>query len=324
MADCQLCGRDHPANPEATGDRGASQAAIFIGCPQSRTGQTIGGKYTLGPLLGVGGIAAVYAAEHPLLRREIAVKILHRRFAKDAELSQRFIREARETAGLGHPAFVRVYDAGTTEDGCSFIEMDRLEGQELYALRKAHGAFAPERVVHIALGVLDALAALHGNHIVHRDLKSQNIYIVPSPNGDQIKLLDLGFAKVEDSLKLTSKDHVLGTPMYISPEQYLDPSAVDARADIFSLGVVMFELLTAEWPYDWESKRDLLSKVMKGELERHPANRNAAVPAWLDAIVAKALAHKREDRFESAAVMRAALAQGEPPEKPGLLSRLFG
>jgi serine/threonine-protein kinase len=310
MADCQLCGRDHPETQPT--------------CPQARTGQALDGKYTLGPLLGAGGIAAVYVAQHPVLSREIAVKILHKRFANDAELSGRFIREARETAGMGHPAFVRVYDAGTTEDGCPYIEMDRLEGVELYASRKAYGAFAPERVVHIAVGVLDALAALHARGIVHRDLKSQNIYIVPSPDGDRVMLLDLGFAKVEDSLKLTSKDHVLGTPMYISPEQYLDPSAVDARADLFSLGVVMFELLTAEWPYDWESKRDLLGKVMKGNLERHPAQKNAGVPGWLDAIVAKALAHRREDRFESAETMKAALLAGEPPEKPGLLSRLFG
>jgi eukaryotic-like serine/threonine-protein kinase len=310
MADCQLCGRDHPAPPEE--------------CPQSRTGQSLGGKYTLGPILGIGGIATVYLAEHPILRREIAVKILHKRFSKDAELSGRFIREARETAGLGHPAFVRVYDAGTTEDGCPFVEMDRLEGVELYASRKAYGAFAPERVIHIAIGVLDALAALHGRGIVHRDLKSQNIYIVPANDGDKVMLLDLGFAKVEDSLKLTSKEQMLGTPMYISPEQYLDPTAVDARADLFSLGIVMFELLTSEWPYEWENKRDLLSKVMKGQIERSPASRNPTVPAWLDAIVAKALAHKREDRFESALAMKEALARGEPPERPSLLGRLFG
>jgi len=310
MADCQLCGRDHPTPPEE--------------CPQSRTGQSLGGKYTLGPILGIGGIATVYLGGHPRFRGEIGVKIFQRRFAKDVELSGRFIREARETAGLGHPAFVRVYDAGTTEDGCPFIEMDRLEGVELYASRKAYGAFAPERVIHIAIGVLDALAALHGRGIVHRDLKSQNIYIVPASDGDKVMLLDLGFAKVEDSLELTSKEQMLGTPMYISPEQYLDPSAVDARADLFSLGIVMFELLTAEWPYEWENKRDLLSKVMKGQVERSPASRNPTVPAWLDAIVAKALAHKREDRFESALAMKEALQKGEPPERLGLLGRLFG
>lgn len=310
MADCQLCGRDHPDPAGA--------------CPQARTGQVLAGKYVLGPLLGVGGIAAVYAAEHPLLRREIAVKVLHRRFTKDTELAARFVREARETAGIGHPAFVRVYDAGVTDDGCPYIEMDRLEGKELYALRKEFGPLPVERVVFIAVGVLDALAALHGRGIVHRDLKSQNIYVVPAETGDRIMLLDLGFAKVADSLQLTSKEHVLGTPMYISPEQYLDPSAVDARADIFSLGVVMFELLTGEWPYEWETKRDLLSRVMKGNLERHPASRRADVPAWLDEVVARALAHRREDRFESAAEMKGALEQGEPPQRPSLLGRLFG
>lgn len=319
MADCQLCGRTHPDAPD---DRSGS--ARPVACPQVRTGERLADKYVLGPLLGVGAIAAVYAAVHPVLGREIAIKVLHRRFADDAELAGRFVREARETAALGHPAFVRIYDAGTTADGCAYIEMDRLEGQELYALRVAHGSFAIERVVYIAIGVLDALAALHERGIVHRDLKSQNIYVVPAPTGDQVKLLDLGFAKVEDNLELTSKHHVLGTPMYISPEQYLDPSAVDARADLFSLGVVMFELLVGDWPYTWETKRDLLGKVMKGDLERHPANRRADVPTWLDAIVARALAHRREDRFASALEMKAALEQGPPPEKSGLLGRLFG
>ncbi len=309
MGDCQLCG-DH-GNREV--------------CPQQRTGQTLADKYTIGPLLGVGGMAAVYAAEHPVLRREIAVKILHRRFAKDHEIASRFVREARETAALGHPAFVRVYDAGTTDDGCAYIEMDRLAGSELYKLRKTLGPLAIERVVQIAIEILDALAVLHGRGVIHRDLKTQNIYLVPSPEGgEHVKLLDLGFAKVEDELKLTQKDHILGTPFYISPEQYLDPSAVDGRADLFSLGIVMFEILTGDWPYEWKTKRDLLSKVMKGDLERHPASRRRDIPAWLDEIVARALAHKREDRFESAAVMKAALVAGEPPEKPGFLKRVFG
>jgi eukaryotic-like serine/threonine-protein kinase len=309
MADCQLCGGTHPDH--AT-------------CPQQRTGQWLGEKYALGPLIGVGGIAAVYAAEHPVLARGIAVKVLHRRFAKDAELAARFVREARETAALGHPAFVRVHDAGTTDDGCAFIEMDRLEGQELYGLRKVQGPFDPDRVVRIAIQVLDALAALHARGVIHRDLKTQNIYVVQEPFGERVMLLDLGFAKVEDNLVLTSKDHILGTPFYISPEQYADPRAVDARADLFSLGVVMFELLTGDWPYQWQTKRELLSKVLHGELERHPAERRRDVPEWLDAIVARALAHAREERFESALAMKAALESREPPERPGLLKRMFG
>jgi serine/threonine-protein kinase len=308
MADCQLCGSQHPDEPP---------------CRHLRTGQQLG-KYTIGPVIGIGGIAAVYAAEHPILRRTIAVKILHKRFATDRELAARFVREARETAALGHPAFVNVHDAGTTDDGCSFIEMDRLEGRELYGMRKEFGPLEIERVVWIAISILDALTVLHARGVIHRDLKTQNIYLVPTPAGDQVKLLDLGFAKVEDELKLTSKEHILGTPFYISPEQYLDPHAVDARADLFSLGIVMFETLTGDWPYTWETKRDLLGKVMKGDLERHPATRRPDVPAWLDAIVARSLAHAREDRFESAAAMKAALEQGPPPEKAGILRRLFG
>lgn len=306
MSDCQLCGSSHSAE-----------------CPQLRTGERLD-KYTIGPVIGIGGIAAVYTAEHPVLRRDIAVKILHKRFAKDRELATRFVREARETAALGHPAFVHVHDAGTTDDGCPYIEMDRLEGRELYSLRKEIGPMDPDRVIAIVAQILDALVVLHERGVIHRDIKSQNIYLVPSPNGDRVKLLDLGFAKVEDELALTSKQQVLGTPLYISPEQYLDPHAVDGRADLFSVGVVMFETLTADWPYTWESKRELLGKVMKGDLERHPANRRADIPTWLDAIVARALALSRDDRFESAAAMKAALEAGPPPAKSGILRRIFG
>jgi serine/threonine-protein kinase len=309
MPDCQLCAGHHPDEAPA--------------CPQLRTGQTID-KYVVGPLLGVGGIAAVYLARHPVLEREIAIKVLHKRWATDHELTQRFVREARETAALGHPAFVRVHDAGTTEDGCAFIEMDRLEGRDLYSLRKQFGPVDPERVARIAIHVLDALSVLHARGTIHRDLKSANIYLVPAPEGEQVKLLDLGFAKANDQLALTQKDQMLGTPFYISPEQYLDPTAVDARADLFSLGIVMWEALVGDFPYEWENKRDLLSKVMHGKLERHPAARRPDVPEWLDAIVARALAHDKHERFESALAMKTALEQREPPGKPGLLKRIFG
>jgi eukaryotic-like serine/threonine-protein kinase len=308
MPDCQLCTGHHVDD------------AV---CPEARTGQTID-KYVIGPLLGVGGIAAVYVAEHPVLKTQVAIKVLHKRWANDTELTQRFLREARETAALGHPAFVRVHDAGTTPDGCAFIEMDRLEGRDLFSLRKQFGPLDPERVARITIHVLDALAVLHARGTIHRDLKSANIYLVPSEQGEQIKLLDLGFAKANDQLQLTQKDQMLGTPFYISPEQYLDPTAVDARADLFSLGIVMWEALVGDFPYEWENKRDLLSKVMHGKLERHPRARRPDVPEWLDEIVARVLAHDKNDRFESARAMKEALEKREVPEKPGLLKRIFG
>jgi eukaryotic-like serine/threonine-protein kinase len=315
MPDCPLCDISHEGGPDV--------------CPELRTGETVLDKYAVGPLLGVGGMAAVYQVSHPILRREIALKILHKRFAGDAELGARFIREARETAGIGHPAFVGVHDAGTTEDGCAFIEMDRLEGGDLYALRKAEGALAIDRLIVIATAILDALVALHGRGVIHRDLKAANVFLVPGPDGsERVKLLDLGFAKVADDLQLTSPDALLGTPFYISPEQYVDPTKVDARADVFSLGIVLFEVLTGTWPYTYESKRDLLHKVMKGTLERHPASRRPEIPAWLDAIVARALALDREDRFASAAQMLEAFHAGAAPAapepaKPGFFKRLL-
>ncbi|HUS30123.1 MAG TPA: serine/threonine-protein kinase [Kofleriaceae bacterium] len=307
MADCQLCGSHHKEDI----------------CPHARTGQVIN-NYVVGPLLGVGGIAAVYSARHLKLGREIAMKILHQRWAKDHELSSRFVREGKATAAVGHPAFVTVFDAGTTEDGCAYIEMDKLVGRDLYAVRTQDGPLAVDRVISIAIQVLDGLSVLHSRGMIHRDLKSSNIYLTPSEMGERVVLLDLGFAKLDDGLALTSNDQMLGTPFYISPEQYLDPTQVDARADLFSLGIVMWEVLVGDFPYEWENKRDLLAKVMHGKLERHPAVRRPDVPAWLDEIIATALAHKREDRFESAAVMKAALDGKELPEKPGFLKRMFG
>jgi serine/threonine protein kinase len=315
MASCQLCGVTHPGGPED--------------CPERRTGETIGGKYLVGPLLGAGGICAVYSATHPVLRREVALKVLHRRFATDRELSARMVREARETAAIGHPAFVAVHDAGVTEDGCAFIEMDCLDGRDLQTIRKQEGPLEPMRVVRIAIAVLDALEALHARGVIHRDLKSANVYVSPGPHGEErIKLLDLGFAKVADEMQLTAKNQLLGTPFYISPEQYIDPTSVDARSDLFSLGVVLFEVLTGEWPYSYQSRKELLGKVIRGDLERHPAKRRAELPGWLDLIVAKALAHNREQRYESAAAMRHALEHAvqvtQPAAKPGFWRRLFG
>jgi serine/threonine-protein kinase len=308
MAECMMCGASH--------DRDTT-------CPEQRCGQTVAGKYAVGELLGVGGMSAVYAATHVVLQREVALKILHKRFASDAELGARFVREARATAAVGHPAFVAVYDAGTNEDGCAFIEMDRLDGRDVYSMRKATGPMPIDFVVDLAIAVLDALSALHRTGVIHRDLKSANVFLTAERDGRQdVRILDLGFAKVEDALDLTSPDALLGTPYYISPEQYFDPTSVDARTDLFSLGIVMFELLTGGWPYTYTSKRELFHNVLHGELERNPARRREEIPEWLDAVVARALAHDRDARFESADEMRDALLR--KPARPGLLKRWFG
>ena len=306
MPGCQLCGGEHAVGPEA--------------CPEKRIGELIAGKYMIESLLGCGGICAVYAAHHVILRRDVALKIIHPRFARDAELGARMVREARETGAIGHPAFVAVHDAGIAEDGCAFIEMSRLAGRDLYTIRTEDGALLPDRAIAIAIEVLDALEALHARGVIHRDLKSSNIFI----EGERVRLLDLGMAKVDDEYNVTLPNQLLGTPFYISPEQLFDPRSVDGRTDLFALGVVLFEVLTGEWPYVYENKKALLKRVMKGEIERHPAVHREEIPIWLDHVVARSLAFDREQRFSTAAEMRHALERGSRKKSPSLLRRLFG
>ena len=310
MHACQLCGSKHPGDPDE--------------CPEARTGDLVAEKFEVGPMLGIGGMAAVYSARHRVLRRDVALKILHKRWASDEELAARFVREARATATAGHPAFVEVHDAGTTADGCAYIEMARLDGRDLYTIRRDDGRLEPIRAARIAVAILGGLEALHARATIHRDIKSANIFVVPNADGTEtVKLIDLGFAKVVDEHKLTAPEQLLGTPYYISPEQYLDPTTVDHRADLFSLGIVLFEVLTGGWPYTYSNRQDLLAKVLNGVLERHPAMREVDVPDWLDAVVARALAHRREDRFANAAEMRAALEPHLAPTRPSLLRRMF-
>lgn len=305
---CRLCDSKHPGGPES--------------CEELRTGEVVN-KLEVGDLLGLGGMAAVYKATHRVLQREVALKVLHKRFATDHELAARFVREARATAAVGHPAFVGVHDAGVTDDGCAYIEMDRLDGRDLYSVRKEEGRIAPDRAARIAIAILSALEALHARGVIHRDLKSANIFLVPQPDGtEQVKLIDLGFAKVADEQKLTTPEQLLGTPFYISPEQYIDPTTVDHRADLFSLGVVLYEVLVGDWPYEFKSKNSLMTKVVNGDLERHPGRREIDVPPWLDAVVAKALAHDREQRWVDAAAMRAPLEAGLAT-RPSFLRRVF-
>ncbi len=308
MAGCQMCGADHEGGPQT--------------CPHTRVGRVVANKYEIVSLIGCGGIAAVYEAHHRSLRRDVALKILHPRFAKDPELANRFVREARETAALGHPAFVAVHDAGVAEDGCAYIEMARLEGRDLWSIREAEGVIDPARAVAIAIEVLSGLEALHARGVVHRDLKSANVFI--EAGTQRVKLLDLGFAKATDEHAMTDPEQLLGTPLYISPEQCFDPRQVDGRADLFSLGVLLYENLTGVWPYTWSSKRDLLKKVMTGTMERHAKTKRPEVPPWFDEAIARSLAFDREKRFASAVEMRAVIERGGGrPQRSSLIKRLL-
>jgi hypothetical protein len=258
------------------------------------------GAYRIEGLLGAGGMGEVYRARDTRLGRDVALKVLRRESAGDSERQRRFEHEARAAAALNHPNIVAVYDVGES-DGIRFIVSELVAGESLLALLK-RGPLAPARAVEIAAQIAEGLSAAHAAGIVHRDLKPGNIMIVPADLGQpgRVKILDFGLAEhvirgPDDATctALTRAGVVVGTVAYMSPEQARGV-AVDARSDLWSLGVVLYEMLTGRLPFAGAGTVDILA----GIIEREPAV--FAGPRELQRIVFKALAKDRERRYASA------------------------
>jgi eukaryotic-like serine/threonine-protein kinase len=301
VADCPKCDIAHL--------RGAPA------CPGRRVGTVVAGKYHLVRLIGMGGMGAVYEATHLMLQRPVALKMLQLRMAHDPEISARFRREAREAAALGHPGIVEVRDLGQEPDGTLYLEMELLDGEALDALHK-RGPLPIARAVALTLQALEALAAAHARGIVHRDLKPENLFLARTPAGEHVKILDFGLAKVrEDDAErgVTQSGAVMGTPVYMSPDQFRDAKRVDARADVYSMGATLYALLIGRPPVGGETVSDVLFRLAQGEVERHPRKVRPEVPEWLDVLVARALSQEPDGRFATAGDMRDALAAGGAP-----------
>ncbi len=269
-------------------------------------GTLVGGKYRLVRLLGQGGMGAVYEALQEGLNRRCAVKVLHETLAQDATLVARFKREAEVAASLGHANIVQVTDFGY-DDGKAFLVMDYLDGQPLADLMEA-GALDPERVRFIVSQVLSALEAAHAREIVHRDLKPDNVYLTAiSGVRDMVKLLDFGIARITDeqSQKMTTTGQVLGTPAYMSPEQARG-RPVDVRTDLYSLGVMMYEMLTTRMPVSGSNYHELMFAIV-GETPTPIEELRPDLDAGLVAVVRRAMQKEPEARFQTATEMRAAI-----------------
>ena len=259
-------------------------------------GTLIDNRYAVLDTLGEGGMARVYLARDNVLDRDVALKALRGQYAGDEGFVERFRREAKNAAALNHPSIVQVYDQGRAEDGTYYMAMEYVPGGTLKDRIKKEAPLEPNEAAGIASRVAEALEVAHGRDIVHRDIKPQNVLLTAS--GDA-KVADFGIARAASSKTITETNLVLGTSAYMSPEQVRGDRAGPA-SDLYSLGVVLYEMLTGEQPYRAD---DPIATAMKhlDEPPRHPRVANPAVPEELDTLVAKLLSKRPEDRYASAA-----------------------
>jgi serine/threonine-protein kinase len=274
-------------------------------------GTVVDGKYRLVRLLGEGGMGVVWVAEHAFLNKHVAVKLLRPELCDQNDIVARFTQEAQTTSRLEHENIVRVMDFGRTADGRLYLVMEMLEGHPLSEEMHETPKLQVDRAVFVARQMLTGLEAAHRAGVVHRDLKPENVFLVARPDGtEQVKLVDFGIAKLrkDASVKLTSTGMVLGTPMYMAPEQARGAPDLDQRVDIHATGVMLYEMLAGRPPYRGENYNLVLYEILTGK----PPSLAQVAPELevsLCDIVMKAFAPDRNVRFQTAAEFRDALEQ---------------
>lgn len=269
------------------------------------------GRYELVREIGKGAMGVVYEGRDPHLNRRVAIKTARKDVMEASgmadEMLKRFIREAQASGALEHPNIITIYDAG--EDGdISWIAMEYLDGGDLRDVLEGRGATAPHEIAEVGAVICEALAFAHQQGIVHRDIKPANIM---TPKGKPLKLTDFGIAHVTDS-DLTQEGALVGTPHYMSPEQFMGYK-LDGRADLFSVGVMLYELLTGEKPFDGDALTTVMHKVIKF-VPPEPRQLNPHVNAHLSKVVMKALAKRPQDRYQDGHKMAAALRESSKDE----------
>ncbi|MCB9556569.1 MAG: protein kinase [Deltaproteobacteria bacterium] len=279
--------------------------------PTSLVGQVIGRKYRLTRLLGQGGMGEVYAAQHVHITKRVAVKILHPEISNNPEALARFRQEAQSASSIGHDNIVAIDDFDQLDDGRYYLCMEFLDGESLAAAMVIPGGMAIARVINIALQVCDGLDAAHQKGIVHRDMKPENVFLTRRSDGSElVKILDFGIAKVsgtDENNNLTKTGTVFGTPHYMSPEQALGQK-VDRRADIYSVGVMLFEVFTGQVPFKAESFMGILSQhITKDPPLPSTVTPGRAIPLPVEQLILKAMAKEPSKRFSSAAELKQAL-----------------
>ena len=289
--------RSFERNRIAALERGLELRGELGATPGELTGTVLGGKYRIGRKIGSGGIGVVYAAEHVTLGHEVAVKVLRGAAAKDGGEIARLRREAYIQVHIEHPNVVRVFDLDQMPDGSIYVVMERLIGRALADKLARDGLLAPGFAIPVFIGVTRALGAAHKKGVVHRDLKPGNIFLCED---GMSKVLDFGMSKLSSAESLTQTGYTLGTPEYMAPEQCIGAN-VEARTDIYALGVLMYEALTGELPISAQSRRELLDlhqrQVPTPMRIRRP---DLPIPEELDAVVMRCLKKRMQERPKSA------------------------
>jgi serine/threonine protein kinase len=313
MLQCPTCGLRYANDLQECPEDGTplqADSTVAVALPvDPLIGRTFDGKYRLDERLGVGGMGTVYRATHLLIDRPVAVKVLNPRFVEDESAQERFRREARAAGRLQHTNAVAVTDFGRSEDGYVYIVMELLEGVTLREVLAREAPLDTARAVSMMLQVSAAVAAAHEAGIIHRDLKPANIFIVQRPHAPAVvKVLDFGIAKLaaeaidDDHQTLTQVGVMIGTPRYMSPEQ-CDGAKLTPAADVYSLGIILYEMLTSVTPFTGTSP---LSVALKHSTEapKPPRQLVHSIPPALEEIVLHALEKKPDDRPQDAGAFR--------------------
>ncbi len=273
-------------------------------------GDLINGKYRLIRLIGDGGMGSVFEARHEYLGTVVALKFLHSELASRPGLVARFLREARLSASIKSDHIARVTDVDQASNGAAYLVMELLEGQSLRALLDREGRLPPQVALDYTLQMLDGLEAAHAIGVVHRDLKPDNVFIVSTAKGPLVKLLDFGIAKLRSSKELqgglTRPGVMMGTPEYMAPEQAYAADSVDVRADVYSVGAILYEMLAGTRPAQGDDPLEIAAFIMAQKVPRL-SQVDRTIPERLSQVVHRAMAPMPADRFTTVSELRAAL-----------------
>lgn len=295
-------------------------------------GTTLLDRYAVTRQIGQGGMGAVYEATHTLIGKRVAVKVLLDKYARKGQVVARLEQEARLASSIGHEHIIDITDFGTTLDGRTFVVMEFLDGESLSELLGREGPLPEARILRIATQIASALGAAHAKGIIHRDVKPENVFVLRRNDRDFIKVVDFGISKSmrtsdtgeDESPRLTQTGMVLGTPLYMSPEQARGHDELDHRIDIYALGVIMYELATGHVPFSGSNYLAIISQV----LNQPPPSPRAERPDLseeFEAIILKSLAKDRDDRYASSAELLADLsALADDPTHSSQRARITG